>query len=367
MAMNPLKFPGRNVSFCVAAGILYWLMTWTFANLSVDFWLNIPQGGNITRSLTQSPEQLRKCLEPEKHQGRQGRSTVLVGDAKSCLLDLGENQRDGSQLFVGRGTVEQWTLQLMDLHSGNYGILVLKGLHLLFLGIVNSVFGALFLFGVLLTFFVIAQSNCRGALGIASRSAQALMHHTTHLFAMWTLYCMLVAFNYNRVKGGVEFVAEKIGDSAAFGIDIVPLATPPNRVLTLLWAPVDFWVRAVYPIEMIVLGGLVGGLIFALYLSLAYGIGKVNADWVFSSQRIADYKCFLRMRFDPDKLTIYPICLDSVPDRGGWRWRKKPQPGQARVEPKSPLRPRLIEGPIAIRPDDIPRPGEQLRPKQAQA
>jgi len=68
----------------------------------------------------------------------------------------------------------------------------------------------------------------------------------------------------------------------------------------------------------------------------------------------------LRMRFERDKLTIYPICLDSVPDRGGWRWRKQPKPGQSLVEPTSPLRPRLIEGPIVIRPDEIPRPGEPV-------
>ena len=130
--------------------------------------------------------------------------------------------------------------------------------------------------------------------------------------------------------------------------------------LTFLMIPTEFWARIVYPIEMIIIGGILGALIFATYLSLSYVVGKVNADWIFSSQRIADYKCFLRMRFDRHKLTIYPICLDRVPDRSGWRWRRAPQRGQALVEPRSPLRPRLIEGPIVIRPDEIPRPGEPV-------
>ena len=93
----------------------------------------------------------------------------------------------------------------------------------------------------------------------------------------------------------------------------VSLADDGKTALQFLKVPMEFWVSIVYPIEMIVLGGLLGALVFAIYLSLAYGLGKVNYDWVFSSQRIADYKCFLRMRFEPDKLTIYPIGLDSVP------------------------------------------------------
>ena len=43
-ALNILRFPRDNVSFFIAAGILYWLMTWTFANLRVDAWIDIPPG-----------------------------------------------------------------------------------------------------------------------------------------------------------------------------------------------------------------------------------------------------------------------------------------------------------------------------------
>ena len=78
---------------------------------------------------------------------------------------------------------------------------------------------------------------------------------------------------------------------------------------------------------MMFLGGMLGGLIFG-HLSVArLRARKGQCDWIFSSQRIADYRCFLRMRFEPDKLTIYPIRLDSVPARGGWRWRRKPGTG----------------------------------------
>ena len=71
-----------------------------------------------------------------------------------------------------------------------------------------------------------------------------------------------------------------------------------------------FWVSFIYPFEMVLIGGTLGGLIFGLYLMLTYIFGKVNCDWMFSSQRLDGYRCFLRMKFEPDKLTIYPIRLD---------------------------------------------------------
>jgi hypothetical protein len=367
LALHALRFPGRNVSFWIAAGILYWLMTWTFANLKVDFWLEIPEGGKITRGLTQSPAAVRECLQPEADTvAKLRQSRAAQRDVKSCILGSTE------KTFTGTGNVEEWTLQMVQFYFEDKTdrfiwktwIAFWKGIHLLLLGIVNSILAAVFLFGVLVTFFIIAQSKRKRVLGLVSRGTQAFFHLSAHLAVMWGLYSGLAYLNYTYADKLAGLVA-KWGPE--WGVQALQVAGQPDTALTFLWVPMEFWARAVYPIEMIAIGGFVGSLIFAVYLSLAYALGKVNSDWVFSSQRIADYKCFLRLRFEPDKLTIYPICLDSVPDRGGWRRRRNPQPGQALVEPKSPLRPRLIEGPIVIRPDDIPRPGEQLRPKQAQA
>jgi hypothetical protein len=108
---------------------------------------------------------------------------------------------------------------------------------------------------------------------------------------------------------------------------------------------------------MIILGGIVSGLVFGFYLLVTYNWGKVNPDWAFSAQRSTQYKNFMRLKFEPDFLTIYPIGLDTVPGRRrwwfsaalpGWRWKEKPQPGESLVEPLWPLAPRLIEGPIII-------------------
>jgi hypothetical protein len=364
LALNAFRFPGRNVSFCIAAGILYWLMTWTFANLKVDFWLEIPKDGKITRGLTQTAAAVRECLQPEADAlAKVRQSRALQRDVKSCILGSTE------KTFTGTGNVEEWTLQIMqfyfeDKKTGRIWktwVAFWKGIHLLLLGIVNSILAAVFLFGVLATFFIIAQSKRRGIRGLVNRGAQAFFHLSAHLAVMWGLYSGLAYLNYtsvDRLAGWAATLPE------GWGVQL----GPSGAAVTVLWIPMEFWARTVYPIEMIPIGGLLGGLIFAIYLSLAYGLGKVNADWIFSSQRIADYKCFLRMRFEHDKLTIYPVCLDSVPARGGWRRRRAPQPGQGLVEPTSPLRPRLIEGPIVIRPDEILRLGQPAAaPQQVQA
>ena len=361
-ALNILRFPRDNVSFFIAAGVLYWLMTWTFANLRVDAWIDIPQGGKITRGLTQTAAALRECLQttPEAPTKlRQNRAAD--SDVRSCILGSPD------KVFTGTGTVEEWTLQTMQFYFFDKSSFItktwsafLKGIHLLLLGIVNSILAAVFLFGVLVVFFIVAKSKYRGAYALVSRGAQAFAHLSVHLTAMWGLYSILCYSNYTSIEKLGEHVLKLTPDwQKILGVDVSSQAGQPDA-LTFFWIPMEFWARIIYPFEMILLGGILGALIFATYLSLSYVIGKVNADWIFSSQRIADYKCFLRMRFERDKLTIYPICLDSVPDRGGWRWRKQPKPGQSLVEPTSPLRPRLIEGPIVIRPDEIPRPGEPV-------
>jgi hypothetical protein len=70
---------------------------------------------------------------------------------------------------------------------------------------------------------------------------------------------------------------------------------------------------------------------------------------------VKDYKHFLRMRFGPDRVTIYPIAVDKVPGRRGWR---VPTPEErsvtsSQIVPKKPLRPHLIEDPIVVNADEI--------------
>jgi len=69
------------------------------------------------------------------------------------------------------------------------------------------------------------------------------------------------------------------------------------------------------------------------------------------------------MSVEPDKLTIYPIGIDRVPNinrvYAGWVEQKDTQNGESKLEPRIPMRARLIEGPIVVETgevDNIDRP-----------
>src|SRR5262249_56578640 len=68
----------------------------------------------------------------------------------------------------------------------------------------------------------------------------------------------------------------------------------------------------------IAIGGLIGAFIFGCYWVITSVLFAMHPD-AFSALAIKDYKNFLRMKFERDKLTIYPIALDRVPGRREWR------------------------------------------------
>lgn len=105
-----------------------------------------------------------------------------------------------------------------------------------------------------------------------------------------------------------------------------------------------------YTALIVIFGGLFGGMVWGAYWALTSSLFGMHMD-AFSALGIANYKNFLRMSFEPDRLTIYPIGLDKIPGRWGWR---APQTGEnlpdhnPLILPKRPLKPKLIEEPIII-------------------
>jgi hypothetical protein len=86
--------------------------------------------------------------------------------------------------------------------------------------------------------------------------------------------------------------------------------------------------------------------VVALYLLVASRFG-VNLNELFAGQGIQGYKGFLRIHVRSDgTLTIYPVGLDVA----NKRWRANPAaPAHAPwIEPRRPLRARLIEPPIKL-------------------
>jgi hypothetical protein len=102
--------------------------------------------------------------------------------------------------------------------------------------------------------------------------------------------------------------------------------------LGLLWAfarcngarwPIDSWQQVTaFVLEMLVAGLFLGGWLMALYLLLCSFLGGFHTEELFSSQRIPDYKNFLRLHLSTTgKLEVYAV---AVP-RACRKWRLNPQ------------------------------------------
>ena len=99
-------------------------------------------------------------------------------------------------------------------------------------------------------------------------------------------------------------------------------------------------------------GGLLGALVMGLYWTLTSTLLTMHTGDAFGALGIKDYKNFLRIKLEPGKATIYPIALDKVPGRWGWRWKLKHNEQRPShhplIMPQQPLNPRLIEPAIEI-------------------
>lgn len=164
------------------------------------------------------------------------------------------------------------------------------------------------------------------------RFIAAFLHWSAHIAAMATLAAVLTRFNLHLETiwgqhGLLSFVR-------------------PSTITGFFF----------YPLEMIVLGGAVGGVIWGLYLFINCRLFHLHMDDAFSALSLPHYKHFLRMKIEPDQLTIYPIGLKHVPFRLSWRERSAEERAKgmrAAFVPRTPLKPHLIEGPIVIRPGDV--------------
>lgn len=101
-------------------------------------------------------------------------------------------------------------------------------------------------------------------------------------------------------------------------------------------------------LEMLVIGGFLGGVLMALYFLLCSVVGGFHTNEVFSSQRIADYKNFLRLHIDSaGNLTIYPVGVREVCKK--WKLNPGAQNGQPWFDPDGcKLEAELIEKPIQV-------------------
>ncbi|MGI9405967.1 MAG: hypothetical protein ACR2O4_06310 [Hyphomicrobiaceae bacterium] len=368
-AWSNFAFPFRNKSFALGIGIIYLLLTWTFSVLEVPYSINFSTD-EISSAFY---DKLRGKLETR-------------GGVQNLPLPPDFMGPPGD--FSGKTevkSIETWTLIITDIFRFEYAnskstaetfwILLLffgRSVQLLLLGIAYSLPAMAFMLVMWSLFVTIAQSRLKGRAARISRLALGTAHFGLHLMAMWALYAMFTNWNDSRLKGWLDALddraalaacqekLEKLVVDNCHGLEkmdawlgVIDNAND-NRLVAL---PIDFWVRAAGAPEMILGGALLGGLIFGLYLTVGYHFAKINEDWVFSSQRLKGYKCFLRMKFEPDRLTIYPIGLHNVPSsrriRSAWFPAKPNGHSRSLLRPFRKLKPHLIEGPIVINVDEV--------------
>jgi hypothetical protein len=112
----------------------------------------------------------------------------------------------------------------------------------------------------------------------------------------------------------------------------------------------DVAILASFAVVSILTGGLVGASIMGLYWTVTATLFNMHCGDAFGALGIRDYKHFLRMSFEPGRVTIYPIAVDKVPGRKGWRASTAAERSEtpSQIVPKTPLAPHLIETPIVI-------------------
>ncbi len=345
LALGNLAFPLRNIAFCLTMGMVYWLLTWTFSELEVENPLEKQRGSQAEITKEVDRQIRRKKLRKQFRWNSDRREFQSIDPrpsppkpAQSGERPIGEWAIAVINVFLKKVNQVGWFSK-----EGAWALLIMfaHGIYLLLAGIASSPLAFAFLFAVWGAFYIIADTTkIKGAGKVISKAILGSVHFWAHLLVMWALFSVLIYIN----RQFFEYLAKE-----GFARE------------TILLLPVYLWEKLIYPVEMIILGGCAAGLIFGLYLICTYLIGKLHDDWAFSAQRIANHKMFLRMRFEPDKLTIYPISIDTVPRRrrwwslgpSGWRVTNKPKPGSAIVEPRFSIKPRLIEGPVVIKPSEV--------------
>ena len=194
--------------------------------------------------------------------------------------------------------------------------------------------------------WVVLYGYADGAWGGKVKALLGTLHWLAHIAMMITLYYAVSYFSF--------WMVDTVWPQAREMLQNLDLRTSPD-VRELLRTIV------IFPLTMIFLGGIAAGFVWGTYLTLSCFLG-LHCDQAFASMAIPDFKNFLRMKVEANKLTIYPIGLRRTPRRWAWKHAKDRGLGNEvgpAIVPSRPLRPSLIEGPIEIRVGDLKRPGPQ--------
>ena len=352
MCLKNLLLPFRNRPFTYLVGIVYFVYAWAFAAADQRQWpITQKLAAPISEAIRANNDEIYN-LEHEIKRNRDilaGYTTRLASDPgyqkpiddltqknKGLDASLAEQHKLRAELKKRQADSGGPTLQdrLYDALNSNLGIgATIKAIIATSLGFILDI-GALMRAGEQSPMFAFMLIGLWVGLYAYVESDKWPVKHTigTVHAAVHILTLLVVSWLAN--SSGLALRGPLLANTQ--GNEYV------DNVVRVLWNI----------IITLFVGGLLGGFVMGLYWTLTSTLLNMHTGDAFGALGIKDYKHFLRIKLEPDRATIYPIALDKVPGRKGWRWRLKP--GEARpahnphILPVKALDPRLIEPPIVI-------------------
>jgi hypothetical protein len=294
LSLRNVLFPFYNPAFAIGIGILYWVITWEFQTLVTRFGIS---GGKI--------------------------DDLGLGTPLLSVLPF-------MPLYVVQALIASISLTVMV--GGLYATLV----------------------------WYVDATDRPGLRRYATKFLVGTAHFLAHLAAMFTISLLVVSLNNQMtpaIQRQIEAVQAKQDQQSPIVRDVIRESLDPLQRQAAPDAKGPSPVRQLvgftsYPILVISLGALVGGSLWGLYWVLTGIIARMHAEDAFAALRIQNYKNFLRLKFERDKLTIYPLGIDKVPGHDHWlnapRGRDNPLPHNPKLIAVKPIDVRLIENPIVI-------------------
>jgi hypothetical protein len=158
-----------------------------------------------------------------------------------------------------------------------------------------------------------------------------------------------------------------IGHALAHFAAIVGFAALGCLIIKLLgignWHWLARLVAVAAPVALI--GPWLAGKIYGLSLWIGCKHFDLSHNDAFSSMQLDSHRHFLRIRLKGDEATVFPVKLDRVPARDGWKENPDRKTSGASVFVASPpLRPGLVEPPIVIQAGGTTTTGDVKTPNE---